>query len=163
MFDFLDELLAKSTAGAGSGTKSESHVPCLQAILSKKYALMLAYISYGDQLRALSRDGVYAHFQEHITQEREAIYELNKKITALGGDAAVQPDPVPTVPLGEPRAVFEAILTMEQALVSAWSDLFEKTDDDVALNAMAQNGALADQQHADDMRRYLRSEAPCRT
>ena len=54
--------------------------------------------------------------------------------------------------------MFQALLRMEEELVTAWSDLFHKTGDDVALNAMAQNGALADQQHADDLKRYLRSE-----
>jgi ferritin len=156
MFDFLNELLSKSPQAPEKD--GAEHLACLQSILTKKYALLLAYISYGDQLRAFGRDGVYEHFQEHIKEERDTIYQLNKKITALGGDAVVSVDPVPSVPLNQPRAVFEALLAMEQASVALWSELFRNTEDDVALNAMAQNGALADQQHADDMRRYLRSE-----
>lgn len=159
MFDFLDDLLGHvEPKTPDAAPAAGAHVPCLQAILSKKYALLLAYIHYGDQLRAFCRDGIYQHFQEHIKEERDAIYQLNKKITALGGDAVVAPEPVPTVPLDQPRAVFEAVLALEQAVVALWSDLFRKTADDVALNAMAQDGALVDQQHADDMRRYLRSE-----
>jgi len=160
MFDFLNELLGAHASGAPpkSAPSGSEHVACLQAILAKKYALLLAYVSYGDQLRSICRDGVFEHFQEHIKEERDAIYQLNKKITALGGDAVVSPGHVPSVPLDQPRAVFEAVLNLEQAVVALWSDLFHKTPDDVPLNAMAQDGALVDQQHADDMRRYLRSE-----
>jgi len=149
MFDFLTDML---------GPGHSPHVPCLQKILSLKYTVMLAYIAYGDQLRAQWRDGIHDHFQEHLKNERDDIYQLNKKITALGGDACVAPREVPPVPLDKPRAVFQTLLRMEEELVAAWSDLFHKTSDDVALNAMAQNGALADQQHADDLKRYLRSE-----
>lgn len=154
MFDFLDDLLGGK---AEPSNVASAHVPCLQAILAKKYALLLAYVAYGDQLRSLCRDGVFEHFQEHIKEERDAIYQLNKKITALGGDAAVAPEPVPTVPLNQPRAVFEAVLMLEQSTVALWSALFRATTNDVPLNALAQEGALVDQQHADDMRRYLRS------
>mgnify|MGYP000929533683 CR=1 FL=1 len=149
MFDFLTDML---------GQRGSPHLPCLQEILSRKYTIMLAYIAYGDQLRAEWRDGIYEHFQEHIKNERDDIYQLNKKITALGGDACVTPRAVTSVPLDDTRTVIQALLQMEEELVVAWSDLFHKTSDDVALNAMAQNGALADQQHADDLKRYLRSK-----
>lgn len=159
MFDFLDDLLGHAEPKTPDAAPAAgAHVPCLQAILSKKYALLLAYIHYGDQLRAFCRDGIYQHFQEHIKEEREFIYELNKKITALGADAHADPAPTALVGLNDPRAVFESLLSMELEVVAKWSELFHATANDVPLNALAQEGALVDQQHADDMRRYLRSE-----
>lgn len=162
MFPFLDDLLNEHYGTPPVANHVENHVDnhvlCLQEILSKKYGLLLAYIHYGDQLRILSRDGVYHHFQEHIAEERSYIYELNKKITALGSDALVQPIAVPLVPLNDAKAIFTALMTLEESVVALWSDLFHKTTDDVPLNALAQNGAHIDQQHADDMKRYLRSE-----
>lgn len=133
------------------------HMDLLKKIAGKKYQLILAYIHYGDQLRAMYRDGIYDHFQEHLEEERAQLYQLNKKITALGGDAPCDPEPVPCVPLNDARAIFRAVLQIEEASVQLWSELFRKTPDDVALNGMAQTYAQECQGHADDLKRYLRS------
>lgn len=129
----------------------------LKKLVSKKYQLILAYIHYGDQLRAMFRDGVFAHFQEHLDEERAQLYQLNKKITALGGDASCSPSPVPEVELADTQGILKAVLAMETESVEMWSELFRQTSSDVALNGMAQNYATECQGHADDMRRYLRS------
>jgi len=126
-------------------------------LASKKYQLILAYIHYGDQLRAMYRDGIYDHFQEHLEEERAQLYQINKKITAMGSDAPCEPEPVPCVPLNDARAIFKVVLEIEEASVRLWSELFHQTDDDVALNGMAQNYATECKGHADDLRRYLRS------
>jgi ferritin len=159
MFDFLDDLLdpTKSKSFENATPAMCAHVSRLQDILTKKYSLLLAYIHYGDQLRAFYRDGIYQHFQDHIKEERESIYKLNKKITALGADAHANPTPPAIIGLNDPRAVFKTLLSMELEVVAKWSELFRATTNDVALNALAQEGAFIDQQHADDMRRYLRS------
>jgi bacterioferritin (cytochrome b1) len=134
-----------------------AHMDLLKKIAGKKYQLILAYIHYGDQLRAMYRDGIYDHFQEHLEEERAQLYQINKKITALGGDAPCDPEPVPCVPLNDARAIFRAVLQIEEASVQLWSELFRKTPDDVALNGMAQTYAQECQGHADDLKRYLRS------
>jgi bacterioferritin (cytochrome b1) len=174
MFPFLDDMLGgpmhgvkvmrvtmkspepSHTVGADDGCGCD-HMELLKEILCKKYTLMLMYISYGDQLREFFRDGVYEHFQEHIEEERKSIYALNKKITALGGDASAEHCDVPCVHLDDAREVFNHILRVEEETICLWSKLFHATDDDVPLNGMAQEGAQMDQAHADDMKRYLRS------
>ena len=83
--------------------------------------------------------------------------QINKKITAMGDDAPCEPGPVPPVPLNDARAIFKTILAIEEESVSLWSELFHQTDDDVALNGMAQTYATECRGHADDLRRYLRS------
>jgi ferritin len=133
------------------------HVEVLKQLSSKKYQLILAYIHYGDQLRAMYRDGIYEHFKEHMKEERAQLYEINKKITAMGSDAPCTPGPVPPVPLDNARAIFKSLLSIEEESVSLWSKLFHETDDDVALNGMAQTYATECRGHADDLRRYLRS------
>ena len=137
--------------------KSFEPLVILQKLSSKKYQLILAYIHYGDQLRTLFRDGIYAHFQEHLEEERAQLYQLNKKITALGADAPCCPDPVPATCLNDAKAVLSNLLAMETESVTLWSDLFRETTHDVALNGMAQNYATECQGHVDDMKRYLRS------
>lgn len=133
------------------------HVELLKKLAAKKYQLILSYIHYGDQLRAMYRDGIYEHFQEHLDEERAQLYQINKKITAMGDDAPCDPGPVPTVPLNDARAIFKTILSIEEESVRLWSELFHQTDDDVALNGMAQTYATECKGHADDLRRYLRS------
>lgn len=176
MFPFLDDMLGEHPHGVGVmriSVKSHpmeansapamsadcgcDHVETLKEILCKKYTLLLMYMSYGDQLREFFRDGVYDHFQEHIEEERESIYNLNKKITALGSDAHVHHEEIPCIRLDDAREVFNHILRVEEEAICLWSKLFHATDDDVALNGMAQDGAVTDQTHADDMKRYLRS------
>lgn len=175
MFPFLDDILSSPQHGVGvlrvsvkrppmEETKPSTldecgcdHVALLKEILCKKYTLLLMYMSYGDQLREFFRDGVYNHFQEHIEEERASIYKLNKKITALGSDAHVHHEEIPCIPLDDAREVFNHILRVEEEAICLWSKLFHATDDDVTLNGMAQDGAVGDQAHADDMKRYLRS------
>lgn len=135
----------------------DDKVEILKKLAGKKYQLILAYIHYGDQLRAMYRDGIYEHFQEHIEEERAQLYQINKKITALGHDAPCCPGPVPPAPLNNARAIFQNLLPIEEESVQLWSQLFRMTDDDVPLNGMAQTYAQECQGHADDLKRYLRS------
>lgn len=132
-------------------------IDVMKQLVGEKYRLILAYINYGDQLRATYRDGIYKHFQEHIDEERAQAYELAKKLTALGEDAPTAHDPVPRVSLGDAQAVFKIILDLEEKGVALYQQLFDLSKHDAALNGLAQNGALQDQQHADDMLRYLRA------
>jgi bacterioferritin (cytochrome b1) len=175
MFPFLDEMLGHAPARVGvvrismkpkmDGSDMPAsgedcgcdHMDLLKEILCKKYSLMLMYISYGDQLREFFRDGIYEHLQEHLEEERRSIYNLNKKITALGGDAKVEHCDIPCVRLDDVREVLMTILRVEEEAICLWSKLFHATDDDVPLNGMAQEGAQQDQAHADDLKRYLRS------
>lgn len=153
-----DEIQSLLQGILGSTEQTHPSIAQLQQLVGLKYQLIVAYISYGDQLRSYARDGIHGHFQTHIEEERQQAYELNKKLTALGVDAPAGVPPVPPVDLSDPSSVFQTILQLEESSVHAWQALFDATAHDAALNGMAQNGALQDQQHADDMRRYLRSE-----
>lgn len=133
------------------------YVSTLTQLVSKKYQLILAYIHYGDQLRSFARDGIFGHFQEHLDEERDQLYQLNKKLTALGSDAPCAPEQVPPVQLNDLKALFSSLQKLELESVQLWSQLFQQTSDDVALNGMAQAYATECQGHADDMARYLRS------
>lgn len=133
-------------------------IDVMKQLVGEKYRLIIAYINYGDQLRAVYRDGIHQHFQEHIEEERQQAYELAKKLTALGEDAPTAHDPIPHVPLGDARAIFKTLLELEESGVALYQQLFDLSKHDAALNGLAQNGALQDQQHADDMLRYLRAD-----
>jgi bacterioferritin (cytochrome b1) len=161
--DLLKRLIPESGGHAGLGSivdeccEGSGTIEILNELAGKKYQLILAYIHYGDQLRAMYRDGIYEHFQEHLEEERAQLYQINKKVTALGGDAPCCPGPVPTVALNDARAMFHALMQIEEESVRLWSSLFHQTDDDVALNGMAQTYATECQGHTDDLKRYLRS------
>lgn len=133
-------------------------ITTLQALVNAKYSLMLAYAHYGDQLRNLARDGLHAHFNQHSAEEREQAYQLNKKLTALGKTAHAGVVSFGEVDMNDVPGVLQALLAMEQNSVGLWTELFHATEStDVALNGLAQNGAVECQGHADDLIRYLRS------
>lgn len=140
-------------------SEEKTHRPeieVMKLLVGAKYQLIIAYINYGDQLRAVYRDGVFKHFQEHIEEERAQAYELAKKLTALNEDAPTEHEPIPSIELGNVRDMFQTILELEEKSVALYQKLFELSKDDAALNGLAQSGAQQDQQHADDMIRYLR-------
>lgn len=157
IIDNVDGIHGVKTAGDGV-VRSAGLLPRLLSLAQMKYTLVVAYIHYGDQLRAFARDGVFAHFNEHLDEEREQLYQLHKKITALGGTAKPKLESVEWVTtLNEPRSVFAHLQSLEQNAVTRWAALFNETSKDVALNGWAQNYAIECQGHADDMARYLRS------
>lgn len=133
-------------------------LPRLLALGQMKYTLVVAYIHYGDQLRSFARDGIHEHFNQHLDEEREQLYQLHKKITALGGTAKPKLEPVEWVTtLNDPRAVCAHLQRLELQSVARWVALFNATSKDVAMNGWAQNYAIECQGHADDMARYQRS------
>ncbi len=130
-------------------------IEILQKILSGKYALMVMYLHYGATLLAHWRDGVHEHFQEHAKEEQLSAYYLAKKIVAMGGQAT------PKVGTVRPVATFAdmglELLKAEQKVLRLWSELNLAAGQNLGLQSLAQDGALLDQQHADDIRRYMRS------
>jgi len=148
----IDQLVREKVAAASVDT-------LLKELVGEKYRLMIAYVNYGDQIRCFERDGIHSHFQTHIEEERELAYELAKHLTALGEDAPAKVPDVKEVKLDHPRDVFEELQKMEERSVELWNKLFKETEgEDVALNGLAQEGAVKDQQHVDDMKRYLRTK-----
>ena len=145
---------------SASKAPETSNLDRLKELARHKYALIITYIHLGDQLRDKARDGIYAHFNTHLNEEREQLYQINKKVTALGGDVvpSVTLDHLNGVDLADAKAMFETIKKLELDSVRLWSDLFRATSADVALNGLAQNYAVECQGHADDMARYLRGE-----
>ena len=74
----------------------------------------------------------------------------------MGESIKVKDISLDDVDYNQPKSVFKKILELEEEGVAAFQELFALTKDDAAMNALAQDGAQLDTQHADDMRRYLR-------
>lgn len=124
-----------------------------QKMLSSKYGTMLAYINYGDRIRAHFRDSIYEHWKEHTEDERNDAYTLVMKITALGGEPDVAPTPV--VSTGNLHQMILNLLKMEQQLIEEARVLVEMAGDNIGLRVMAEDFALKDGHHADDTRRMF--------
>ena len=117
---------------------------------------MITYANYGDRLRAHYRDSIYAHFNEHMGEEREDAYHLTMKITALG----VEPTPrVATISdVNDLHQIFLTLLQMEQALLQELRVLSQMAGENIGLRATVDQMALTDSQHADDLRRMMYCE-----
>lgn len=155
ILDDVDRLHVVKTAEDGPKSK----LACLQNLVPAKYTLIAAYMHYGDQLQSFSRDGLFKHLNEHLDEERKQLYQIHKKIVALGSSAKPRLDKIDwrDAALNDPRAVLQHLQTLEDASVSLWNALFRCASDDVALNGLAQNYAIECQGHSDDLARYLRS------
>lgn len=132
-----------------------SVVNALKHLLAHKYQLMLSYVNYGDTLRHLARDGLYAHFQEHAAEERGHAYELAKRLTALGETADVSLGVL--APVATVEEALLALLRLEQQAQQMWRTLRSYAGENLSLDSFCQDSAWRDGQHADDLRRYLRS------
>jgi len=131
-------------------------VKLLQKLLKLKYTQVITYMNYGDRLRAHFRDVIYEHFQEHMRDEQKDAYALAMKITALGGE----PPPAVSSPpdVSDLHRMYMVILGQEQALIQAARELAAVAGENLALKALADQLALSDSHHADDMRRMLLCE-----
>jgi bacterioferritin (cytochrome b1) len=125
---------------------------CLK-LLKLKYTTHLAYMNYGDRIRAHFRDPIYAHFGEHMGEERNDAYHLAMKITALGGEPTPK---VATVPdINDLHQIFMTLLQMEKELIQELRNLSLMAGENLSLKVMLEQMVLTDQQHADDLRRMM--------
>lgn len=124
-----------------------------QKLLSLKYATMLAYINYGDRIRAHFRDAIYEHWKEHTEDERNSAYTLAMKITALGGEPDTRVAPIPSI--SDLHQMMMQLLQFEKQLLAAARELVEMAGDNIGLRLMAEDMALTDAHHADDLRRMF--------
>lgn len=126
-------------------------------ILTAKYEIMLMYINHGDKLLAINRDSIHAHFKTHIEEERATIYELNRKLVARTGEVSFTPLSPNNAPANNFKEIVKCLLEKETQLIELWTKLGEMTKNDFVLNSFAQDQALIDQAHLEDMQRYARS------
>lgn len=129
----------------------------LQCLLSKKYALILQYMNFGDKLLALYRDSLYEHFNTHLEEERAMAYQITRKLVSRGADPNICLCDFKNVLCNKPLEMINCLQECEQELVNLWSQLGAATKEDFVLNAFAQDGAIKDQAHLEDMIRYNRA------
>lgn len=155
----IDQYLTPGTPGGGDGPAPvDPYVAAVRGALDAKYAVLLAYITYGDQLRVVDRDGLYKHFQDHVGDERDWIYQLHRTLASRGEAHFPVGVSVPTPPLADPRPMLEALLALELRALEAWTavaDAAEAQPERLALSGFAQEGARVELTHVEDLRRWL--------
>lgn len=134
----------------------EQMISQLQKLLRAKYTAVLMYMNYGDRLRAHYRDAIYAHFNDHMAEERTAAYDLAMKITALGGEPAAKVSTVPDV--SELHQILLTVLQHEKELIALGREILQQVGDNVALKTWLEQTCFIDNQHADDARRLFACE-----
>lgn len=84
----IDQYLSQEAPAPGAPgslvREADSYIEAVRGALNAKYAVLLAYIAYGDQLRVVDRDGLYKHFQDHVGDERDWIYQLHRTLASRG-------------------------------------------------------------------------------
>lgn len=148
------------TPGApdGAAVQPDPYVEAVRRALDAKYAVLLAYVTYGDQLRVVDRDGLYKHFQDHVDDERGWIYQLHRSLASRGEAHFPVNVSVPSPPLADPRPMLEALLSLELRALEAWDAVAaaaEAQPERLALSGFAQEGARVELTHVEDLRRWL--------
>lgn len=131
----------------------EKIVAQCQKLLKLKYTIHLAYMNYGDRIRAHFRDTIYAHFGEHMGEERNDAYHLAMKITALGGEPTPKVGTVPDI--NDLHQIFMTLLQLEKQLLLELRNLSAMAGENLSIKVMLEQMVLTDQQHADDLRRMM--------
>ncbi len=128
-----------------------------EQVLAAKYAVLLAYMAYGDQLAFPTRDGLYQHFTTHAEEERKWIYELHRHSAAHNapyfGTATVS-----SCDLDTPEPALKELLFLEARVLDAWvawDKTLQNKGAPLGLCGFVQDGARATLTHIEDLRRYL--------
>lgn len=131
--------------------------PC-RGVLLAKYAVLLAYMAYGDQLAFPARDGLYQHFSAHADEERKWIYELHRHSSARRAPQFLDAS-VDVVDLTTPEPALTRLLQLEARVLDAWTAwdqlLRRQQPQPLGLSGFVQDGARATLAHMEDLRRYL--------
>lgn len=155
----LDRLIAAPAQPEGtSETAARPYLDAVKDLLNAKYAVLLAYMAYGDQLTTVDRDGLYKHFQEHIDEERSWIYQLHRTLAAQGAAHVPTGVVVPPVELRRAQPMLAVLLALEETALRGWEVLAtvaETQKDRLALSGFAQEGARIELTHIEDLRRWL--------
>ncbi len=132
-------------------------------LLQVQYAVLLAYMTYGDQLQCIERDGLYEHFKTHADDIKSWIYELHRTLASMGMESYPQGVTVPTAPLKAARPAIEALLGLETQLLDGWANCAAVLASEpppsqgelVALTTFFEDGGRNTLAHVQDLRRYL--------
>lgn len=125
----------------------------LAGIAALKAGAVLMYTVYADAIRAPFRDSLYAHFEEHLAEERAGIYDFNMKIVALGGQLIPKATKPPVA--NGIQEILTAVIQYEKELIGAIRELHGVCGDYLGLKLMLEDNLLKDQKHLDDARRML--------
>jgi hypothetical protein len=130
----------------------------LFALLYNKHLLSVMYKIYGDAFTGLMRDGLFKHFKTHAKDERNIAYELTRKLVSLGQVIEFPPLVIPPFDPFDKKAMEKAIrhiADLELQSIQLWTQLDQVAKNDLALQGFAQDGAVLDTAHREDMLRYL--------
>lgn len=134
-------------------------VASLTSLCEAQYAVLLAYLAYGDQLRCPERDGLYEHFQVHADEVRKALYRCHRRLASMGEEHQASGVTVPPAPRAAPRPVLEALKSLEEQVLQGWTGLNSALDpnhpDYFGFSGFAQDGAQETLARLEDLRRYL--------
>lgn len=126
----------------------------LNHLLTAKYAVEASYRSFADRVKGPWRDSLVDHWLDHAKEERTSSYDLAMKVVGLGADPVVTTIQVP--PCTASLAGFcQVLMAQELDAIEAARKLAGLAGDNTAMRVLAENTALLDTQHLDDLRRML--------
>ncbi len=116
---------------------------------------MLSYLQKSFLVFGLNRHGVIEFFRREATESMGHAIRIGEKITALGGVPTVETQSIS----GRPKSIRQLLKEsreIEVAALSGYQARLKQAGDDVALRTMLEQLVAEEQEHLEEVDKYLR-------
>jgi bacterioferritin len=105
-----------------------------------------------------SRKPVVEFFRDEVEESIRHATMLGEKITALGGLPAIRVRAVHEPQGHTLEAILKESIRHEEEAVATYTKLLELVKEDAPLRVLFENQVLEEQEHVEELRKYLREE-----
>lgn len=134
---------------------SEELIKGLNEDFNREVHALLSYLLKSLLVFGPNRHGVVEFFRREAEESMEHALRIGEKITALGGTPSIQARAIP----GEVKGIREHLeesLAIERAALEGYQARLAQAGDDVALRVLLEEQVAAEQEHLEEVAKYLR-------
>lgn len=134
---------------------SEELLKGLNEDFNREVGAMLTYMVKSLLIFGPNRHGIVEFFRREAEESMEHALRIGEKITALGGTPHVEAQAV----RGEIKGVrdhLEESQAIERAALEGYRARLKQAGDDIALRVMLEEQVAAEQEHLEEVEKYLR-------
>ncbi len=123
--------------------------------LNREVFAMLSYLHMSFLVFGPNRHGIVEFFRREARESMEHAIRIGEKITALGGAPSIKAQSVS----GQPKSIRELLEESRQIELTALNGYrarLKQVGDDVALRVMLEEQVASEQEHLEEVDKYLR-------
>lgn len=136
---------------------SKKVVAALNGALQMELQTAIRNLHYSFQVLGPSRKPVVEFFRQEATESIGHAATLGEKILALGGQPTINVQAFHKATEQSVEALLADSLKHDEEAVRAYTDLLKLVQDDVPLRVLVENQILSEQEHVEELRKFLRA------